>query len=221
MTPGVVTIWYRAPELLLGTKNYTPSVDLWSAGLVLAELLQSAPCLTGETPIEQLSYTVRLLGSPSPDDLAALSQMGCPDLVRWRREEGSTSAGRRADNIERKFLEMSTPATVNVLRGLLKWDPHARWTATEALGIGRGPYAGMAEEWWRESPRAVQRELLPTYPEIRNREGKSVQKGDDGPYERGSSSIQQVGDTGGGTGYVFDFGDKSTVRRPVKRPRAH
>ena len=62
LTPGVVTVWYRSPELLLGTKHYTPSVDLWSAGLVLAEMLLSAPCLTGETPLEQLSLIVKLLG---------------------------------------------------------------------------------------------------------------------------------------------------------------
>ena len=209
LTPGVVTIWYRAPELLLGTKFYTPSVDLWSAGLVLAELLQNAPCLTGETPVEQLSYIVRLLGSPSSKDLAALSQMGCPDIIKWRKE-GLPSG--RADNVERKFLQETSPETVNSLRGFLKWDPHARWTATEALGIGRGRCAEAADRWWNESPRAIGKELLPTYPEVRNRDDT-----------RGDRNVprENIGSSSRERGYVFDFGDKSMVQHPVKRPRAH
>jgi cyclin-dependent kinase 8/11 len=35
----VVTIWYRAPELLLGTSHYTPAVDMWAIGCIFGELL--------------------------------------------------------------------------------------------------------------------------------------------------------------------------------------
>ena len=209
LTPGVVTIWYRAPELLLGTKCYTPSIDLWSAGLVLAELLQSTPCLTGESPIEQLSLIVKLLGSPTPEDHAALSNMGCPDLIRWRREGLATG---RADNLERKFLSDTSLETVNFLRGLLKWGPEARWTAAEALGNGRSPYAEIAERWWRASPRAVDKELLPTYPEVRNRkDAKSMSE---------RAKLDPRDPAKEKSAYVFDFGDESTMRRPDKRPRA-
>ena len=209
LTPGVVTIWYRAPEVLLGTKNYTPSIDMWSAGLVLAELLLSSPCLTGESPIEQLSLTVKLIGSPSPEDVTAFTSMGCPDLIRWRRE--GLVAG-RPDNIERKFLPITSPETVNVLKGLLQWDPRARWTASETLGSGRSQYAAIAERWWKESPRAIDPELLPTYPEIRNQSErpKKIEQ------SQGGEQSQQKGGAGG---YVFDFGDEG-VRRPSKRPRA-
>ena len=44
----VVTIWYRAPELLLGTRHYTPAVDLWAVGCILAELLSLRPIFKGE-----------------------------------------------------------------------------------------------------------------------------------------------------------------------------
>ena len=196
-----------------GTKYYTPSVDIWSAGLVLAELLQSTPCLTGETPIEQLSLIVKLLGSPIPNDLAALSAMGCPELIRWRRE--SLASG-RVDNIERKFQADTSPETVNFLKGLLKWDPHARWTATEALGTGKSRYAGIAEQWWKESPRAVDQELLPTFPEVRN--GMNLRK----IAER--SGVDMEGRAGAKSGeggdYIFDFGDDSSLKRRAKRPRA-
>ena len=217
LTPGVCTIWYRAPELLLGTKYYTPSVDLWSAGLVLAELLQSSPCLTGDTPIEQLSLIVKLLGSPTSGDLSALSAMGCPELIKWRRE--SLSSG-RADNMERKFLAETSIETVNVLQGLLKWDPSARWTAAEALGIGRTRYAAMSEKWWKESPRAVDKELLPTYPEVRNAEnvpGIANRSKLEMEAEHGTTKDAQGNE---GRGYIFDFGEQSALQRPAKRPRA-
>ncbi|KAL8993395.1 MAG: hypothetical protein Q9188_007340, partial [Gyalolechia gomerana] len=217
LTPGVVTIWYRAPELLLGTKHYTPAVDMWSAGLVLAELIQSEPCLTGETPIDQLSLIVKLLGSPISDDLAALSAIGCPDLIRWRRE--SLASG-RADNLDRRFLSDSTPETVNLLRGLLAWTPRARWTAAEALGKGKSRVAAMGEQWWKESPRAVQKELLPTYPEVRNGAAlKGLQhKGKEIGFEESQVGLggtkSRIGD------YIFDFEDERNVHRPSKRPRA-
>lgn len=209
LTPGVVTIWYRAPEVLLGTKYYTPSVDLWSAGLVLAELLQNTPCLTGETPIEQLSLIVKLLGSPTPEDHAALSSMGCPDHIRWRRE-GLASG--RADNMERRFLPHTSPETVDFLQGLLKWDPQARWTAAEALGNGGNKYAVIADRWWRASPRAADKVLPPTKPRVRD--------SDEAKLALGRSEVDHEDTAREKDGYVFDFGDQSVVRRPHKRPRA-
>lgn len=212
----MVTIWYRSPEILLGTKYYNPSLDLWSAGLVLAELLQSAPCLTGETPLEQLSLIIKLLGSPTSDDLIALSAMGCPELIRWRRE--GLSSG-RADNLDRRFLANTSPETVTFLRGLLKWNPHTRWTAGEALGTGKSRFAATAEQWWKESPRAIDKDLLPTFPEVRNAEKVQTMA------NRGRAGVGIAGRAGertnpGGGEYIFDFGEESGLRRPAKRPRA-
>lgn len=225
ITPGVVTIWYRSPELLLGTKYYTPSVDIWSAGLVLAELLQSSPCLTGDSEIHQLSLIVKLLGSPTHDDIAALSALSCPQLIQWRRESGVVSG--RADNVSRRFLTESTPETVNFLSGCLKWDPSNRWTAAEALGRGKTRLANLAEAWWKESPRAVNRELLPTFPEVRNGVSAATSKewnndigGDAAAAEAAENQLRKSKmSTGGpGEGYVFDF-DGDAVRRPAKRVR--
>lgn len=214
LTPGVVTIWYRAPELLLGTKHYTLSVDLWSAGLVLAELLLSAPLLTGETPIEQLSLIVKLLGSPTNDDLGTLSALGCPELIRWRRE--SLASG-RVDNIERRFLGSTSPETVNFLKGLLKWDPHARWTATEALNKNKSKFSSIAEGWWKESPRATDKEFLPTFPEVRNGEmPQGIEHRDRRIEDEADASRVKVNNM---AEYVFDFDGDKALRRPQKRPR--
>ena len=214
LTAGVVTIWYRAPELLLATKNYTPSIDLWSTGLILAELLQSAPLLTGENPVEQLSLIVKLLGSPTSDDLAALAEMGCPDLINWRRE-GLASG--RANNMERRFLAQTSPETVNFLHGLLTWSPQSRWTAAEALGKGKTLYSAAAENWWKENPRAADKEFLPTYPEVRNGDavGGTERRGRKINIKDSLSGRESMDD------YVFDFEGRHTTMRSVKRPRPH
>ena len=183
---------------------------------MLAELLQSAPCLTGETPIEQLSLITKLLGSPSQDDLAALSAMGCPELIRWRRE--GLALG-RADNLDRKFQTNTSPETVTFLRGLLRWNPNARWTAGEALGIGKSRYAATAGNWWKESPRAIDKGLLPTFPEVRNSETAQNVANHGKSYVGNSGHVGKKGDAGNGE-YVFDFGEERSLQRPAKRPRA-
>ncbi|KAJ8949957.1 hypothetical protein NQ318_002364 [Aromia moschata] len=65
MTPHVVTLWYRAPELLLQAPTQTTSVDMWAAGCILGELLGHKPLLPGRSEIQQLELIVDLLGTPS------------------------------------------------------------------------------------------------------------------------------------------------------------
>ncbi|XP_052206272.1 probable serine/threonine-protein kinase At1g09600 [Diospyros lotus] len=65
LTSRVVTLWYRPPELLLGATDYGASVDLWSAGCILAELYAGKPIMPGRTEVEQLHKIFKLCGSPS------------------------------------------------------------------------------------------------------------------------------------------------------------
>ena len=55
MTQLVVTLWYRAPELLLGTEVYGTAVDMWSIGCIFGELLTKEPLLQGKNEVDQLS----------------------------------------------------------------------------------------------------------------------------------------------------------------------
>lgn len=55
LTQLVVTLWYRAPELLLGTTTYDTSVDMWSLGCIFGELLTKNPLLQGKNEVDQLS----------------------------------------------------------------------------------------------------------------------------------------------------------------------
>ncbi|RDX88731.1 putative serine/threonine-protein kinase, partial [Mucuna pruriens] len=67
LTSRVVTLWYRPPELLLGATDYGVSVDLWSAGCILAELFVGKPIMPGRTEVEQLHKIFKLCGSPSEE----------------------------------------------------------------------------------------------------------------------------------------------------------
>ncbi|PPR83860.1 hypothetical protein GOBAR_AA36852 [Gossypium barbadense] len=67
LTSRVVTLWYRAPELLLGSTDYGVGVDLWSAGCLLAEMFSGRPIMPGRTEVEQLHRIFKLCGSPSEE----------------------------------------------------------------------------------------------------------------------------------------------------------
>ncbi|XP_073266433.1 probable serine/threonine-protein kinase At1g09600 [Populus alba] len=67
LTNRVVTLWYRAPELLLGSTDYGLGIDLWSAGCLLAEMFIGRSIMPGRTEVEQLHRIFKLCGSPPED----------------------------------------------------------------------------------------------------------------------------------------------------------
>jgi serine/threonine protein kinase len=71
----VVTLWYRSPEVLLGTSYATP-VDLWSCGCIFAELFTRKPLFPGQYEVDQLGQIFSILGTPSeadwPEDSAVM-----------------------------------------------------------------------------------------------------------------------------------------------------
>ncbi|XP_075084416.1 putative serine/threonine-protein kinase At1g54610 [Nicotiana tabacum] len=67
LTSRVVTLWYRAPELLLGSTDYGVGIDLWSAGCLLAEMFVGRPIMPGRNEIEQLHKIFKLCGSPAEE----------------------------------------------------------------------------------------------------------------------------------------------------------
>ncbi|XVF73944.1 hypothetical protein PTKIN_Ptkin13bG0021600 [Pterospermum kingtungense] len=67
LTSRVVTLWYRAPELLLGATEYEVAIDLWSSGCILAELFAGKPIMPGRIEVEQMHKIFKLCGSPSEE----------------------------------------------------------------------------------------------------------------------------------------------------------
>lgn len=65
LTHEVVTLWYRAPEILLGQNSYTPSVDIWSVGCIYAEMLTGKPLFEGDCEIGQIFKIFQGLGTPN------------------------------------------------------------------------------------------------------------------------------------------------------------
>jgi serine/threonine protein kinase len=66
-THEVVTLWYRAPEILLGCEQYEPAIDIWSIGCIFAEIASCAPLFPGDSQIDELYRIFQLLGTPTEE----------------------------------------------------------------------------------------------------------------------------------------------------------
>ncbi|KAJ2959230.1 hypothetical protein NQZ79_g5331 [Umbelopsis isabellina] len=66
-THEVITLWYRAPEILLGSKHYSTSVDMWSVGCIFAEMVTLRPLFPGDSQIDELFRIFRILGTPTEE----------------------------------------------------------------------------------------------------------------------------------------------------------
>jgi cell division cycle 2-like protein len=64
----VVTLWYRAPELLFGTETYSPAIDMWSVGCIVAELILGDPLMMGKGELDQIDKILRIFGNPKNED---------------------------------------------------------------------------------------------------------------------------------------------------------
>jgi len=64
-THEVVTLWYRAPDVLMGSRKYSTPVDIWSVGCIFAELVKGQPLFPGQTDADQLQKIFRMLGTPT------------------------------------------------------------------------------------------------------------------------------------------------------------
>jgi negative regulator of the PHO system len=76
----VVTLWYRAPDVLLGSRAYDTSIDIWSAGCIMAEMFSGRPMFPGTTNEDQILRIFRIMGTPSEDIWPGVTQ-----LPEWKR----------------------------------------------------------------------------------------------------------------------------------------
>ena len=106
----VATRWYRAPELLYGSRSYTEGVDLWAVGCVFAELLNNCPLFPGENDIDQLGIVIRNLGTPAEKSwpgvscLPDYSKITFPDCQGVSYEDMVPEASVSAVNLVSKFV---------------------------------------------------------------------------------------------------------------------
>lgn len=74
-THEVVTLWYRAPEILLGTKLYATAVDIWSLGCIFAEMVLRKTLFAGDSEIDQLYKIFHMMGTPNEKNWPGVSQL--------------------------------------------------------------------------------------------------------------------------------------------------
>ncbi|KAJ4967457.1 hypothetical protein NE237_019306 [Protea cynaroides] len=144
MTSRVVTLWYRPPELLLGSTDYGVGVDLWSTGCILAELLVGKPIMPGRTEVEQLHKIFKLCGSPSEE--------------YWRKSKLPHATIFKPQHPYRRCVAETfkdfPPCTLALLDVLLAIEPEGRGSAASALN----------SEFFTTKPLPCDPSSMPKYP---------------------------------------------------------
>ncbi|XVF02702.1 hypothetical protein REPUB_Repub04eG0197200 [Reevesia pubescens] len=186
----VVTLWYRAPELLLGARQYSTAIDMWSLGCIMAELLSKEPLFNGKTEFDQLDKIFRILGTPNETIWPGFSKL--PGVkVNFVKHQYNL--------LRKKFPATSftgTPvlsdAGFDLLNKLLTYDPEKRITAEAALN----------HEWFREVPLPKTKAFMPTFPaqHAQDRRMRRMLKSPD-PLEEQRRKELQHGELG--TGGLF------------------
>eukprot|EP01063_Lacrimia_lanifica_P017465 TRINITY_DN2454_c0_g1_i1.p1 TRINITY_DN2454_c0_g1~~TRINITY_DN2454_c0_g1_i1.p1 ORF type:complete len:395 (+),score=153.96 TRINITY_DN2454_c0_g1_i1:63-1187(+) len=132
MTEYVVTRWYRPPELLLMCQQYSPAVDIWSAGCIFAEMLNRKPLFPGRDHLQQLGIICDGLGKPSDEDLAWLSS---PEALRYLRKLPKSPPKPMSQLVPK----LQDPQGQDFLSHMLVFNPEKRWSAERLLAH---PYLG-------------------------------------------------------------------------------
>lgn len=113
--------YYRAPELIFGATDYTVSIDVWSSGCVLAELLVGQPVFPGESGVDQLVEIIKVLGTPTREEIRAMN----PSYTEFKFPQIRAHAWN-------KVIRRAPPAATDLLSRLLVYTPTERLTPLQA-----------------------------------------------------------------------------------------
>lgn len=145
----VVTVWYRAPELLLGAKHYTPAIDLWAIGCIFAEMLSLRPIFKGEEVAviadksvsnfqrDQIDKVTKILGTPTAEHWPAL-----PATPEYRHMSSVRQYKWCLDNWHQHF-DSKNPLSLTLLQRFLDYNPDKRISALDAVSH---PYFDSSQE---------------------------------------------------------------------------
>ncbi|KAE9617278.1 hypothetical protein Lal_00034344 [Lupinus albus] len=121
-THEILTLWYRAPEVLLGATHYSMAVDIWSVGCIFAELVTKTALFAGDSELQQLLHIFRLLGTPNETIWPGVSKlMNWHEYPQWNPQSLSTAV----PGLDELGLDL--------LANMLKYEPASRISAKKAM----------------------------------------------------------------------------------------
>ena len=122
-THEVVTLWYRAPDVLMGSRKYSTQVDIWSIGCIMAEMITSHPLFPGSNDQDQLHRIFKALGTPTPADWPTVADLPeyKAEFYQYQPQAWST------------LVPGIDAVGIDLLARLLKQDPNQRLSAKAAL----------------------------------------------------------------------------------------
>ncbi|KAM3312088.1 hypothetical protein ACQJBY_032218 [Aegilops geniculata] len=121
-THEIVTLWYRAPEVLLGATHYSTSVDIWSIGCIFAEMVRKQALFPGDSELQQLLHIFKLLGTPTEEDWSGVTALrDWHEFPQWK-----------AQRLTRAVPTLE-PEGIDLLSKMLQFDPANRISAKAAL----------------------------------------------------------------------------------------
>jgi len=122
-THEVVTLWYRAPEVLLGSRHYNTAIDMWSVGCIFAEMAMRTPLFPGDSEIDEIFRIFRILGTPNDDTWPGVQSL--PDY--------KTTFPQWSGVPLKQAVPSLNDAGIDLLGLMLIYDPAARISAKRAL----------------------------------------------------------------------------------------
>ncbi|CAF3829613.1 unnamed protein product [Rotaria sp. Silwood1] len=158
-TPIVVTLWYRAPELLLGDKQYSTPIDMWSVGAIFGELLLMKPLFPGKSELDQLNRIFKDLGTPN--------EKIWPEYNSLPFTKKMTFSNYPYNRLRARFDASLSEKGFDLLNKFLTYDPSKRISAINALKHG----------YFEESPRRIDPSMFPTWPSRNEEKEKAIRGG--------------------------------------------
>ncbi|EJD49778.1 Pkinase-domain-containing protein [Auricularia subglabra TFB-10046 SS5] len=147
LTQLVVTLWYRAPEILLGATEYSTAVDMWSVGCIFAELILNEPLFQAKGELELISMIFKLLGPPTKVNWPDYSALPLAKTI---------SVPHYTPPAFRQRFPYLTAAGIDLISSLMEYDPTKRMGAEEAL---KHPY-------FSEAPMPKHKDLFGSFPSL-------------------------------------------------------
>ena len=159
LTPKVVSLWYRPPELLLGSERYDQGVDNFGAGCIMGELLLGRPVIDGRNEMDQIQKMFDFLGPPNEEDWPGVKRMPVFRTGQMELPPANWHGRNTGKHILDVFRRWKRTAGIKLLIGLMKYNPSNRMTAAEALEVN----------WFSEMPYPTTLSLMPTFPTTHNK----------------------------------------------------